>query len=476
MTDITIPPPPPSASPSSAVRRGATGPFYFAAWRWHFYAGLYVVPFLVVLALTGLVMLWTSVLDGRDGENAFTVAAAGSPLAVSAQMQAVTTAFPQAPVVRYIAPRAAEGAAIFQIDRAGEAVMVAVDPYAGTVLGDWPRRSGWYDFASDVHGTLMLGTLGDRLIEIAAGFAVVLVVTGLYLWWPRGRHGVLRMLVPDFAARGRPLWKSLHGVVGAWMSAILVVFLLSGLSWSGVWGEKFTQAWSTFPAEKWDNVPLSDATHAAMNHGTKQVPWGLEQTPMPASGSQAGAPGIADGVPVDLQAVVDFARASGFAGRMQVNMPSGETGVWTISRDSMSNDSADPTSDRTVHLDRFTGKVLADVGYGDYAVPARAMAVGVAFHEGDLGAWNVALVTVFCLSVVFLSASGLVMWWKRRPAGVARLVAPPVPDSLPMWKGAMALMLAVSMLFPLTGLTLIAVLALDVLVIARLPGLRQAIG
>jgi hypothetical protein len=36
------------------------------------------------------------------------------------------------------------------------------------------------------------------------------------------------------------------------------------------------QAWNTFPAEKWDAVPLSDATHAEMNHGAaKEVPWTL---------------------------------------------------------------------------------------------------------------------------------------------------------------------------------------------------------
>ena len=69
---------------------------------------------------------------------------------------------------------------------------------------------------------------------------------------------------------------------------MLVFFLVSGLSWANIWGGKFVQAWSTFPAEKWDNVPLSDATHASMNHTPKEeVPWALEQTPMPESGSAA---------------------------------------------------------------------------------------------------------------------------------------------------------------------------------------------
>ncbi|MGJ8624890.1 MAG: hypothetical protein ACSHW1_19275 [Yoonia sp.] len=35
---------------------------YKAAWRWHFYAGLCVIPFLIMLAVTGLAMLWISTL------------------------------------------------------------------------------------------------------------------------------------------------------------------------------------------------------------------------------------------------------------------------------------------------------------------------------------------------------------------------------------------------------------------------------
>ena len=146
---------------------------------------------------------------------------------------------------------------------------------------------------------------GDRLIEIAAGFAIMLVVTGLYLWWPRDGRGFGSVLVPQFSAKGRQLWKSLHLSIGFYVSLFLVVFLLSGLTWAGIWGEKFIQAWSTFPAEKWDNVPLSDKAHASMNHGgIKDVPWTLEQTPMPASGSDAGVTGTPEGQPVTLDAIV----------------------------------------------------------------------------------------------------------------------------------------------------------------------------
>jgi uncharacterized iron-regulated membrane protein len=253
-----------------------------------------------------------------------------------------------------------------------------------------------------------------------------------------------------------------------------VIFLISGLSWTGLWGDKIVQAWTTFPTEKWDNVPLSDATHASMNHdAAKEVPWALEKTPLPESGSLAGTLAISG--PVTLETVGAFAQGLGFSDRFQVNFPGGENGVWTISHDSMSNDGPNPAADRTIHIDQYTGNVLADVRYADYSAYAKMMAWGVAFHEGDMGVWNVALNTMVCLSVIFLSASGLVMWWKRRPAGALRLAAPPLPAFLPMWNGALLVALFIALAFPMAGIALLCVLAVDVLILSWLSPLKRAL-
>lgn len=196
---------------------------------------------------------------------------------------------------------------------------------------------------------------------------------------------------------------------------------------------------------------------------------------MPMSGSHAGHTGLGHGDPVTLDAVVGFARSNGFDRRFQLNFPKGDKGVWTISRDTMSNDSTDPTSDRTVHIDRYTGNVLADVKFADYGVAGKTMAVSIAFHEGYMGLWNLMLVTVYCLAVIFLSVSGIVMWWMRRPKGATRLMAPAYPANHPLWKGGAILMLLVSLLFPLTGITLMTVLLLDMLLIRRMRPLKKAL-
>ena len=452
----------------NAQPEGGVNKLYFAAWRWHFYAGLFVIPFLSILAITGASMLWIAWHDGRDGERT-PVVQQELVMPVSTQAEAALAAIPQGTLKQYVAPRTADVAALFRVDHDGDATMVAVDPYTATVIETFPRRSGWYDFFDGIHSDLMLGVTGDRMLETAASLSLVLIATGLYMWWPR-EAGWRTALVPSFS-RGRAMWKSLHGVVGIWLSFFLVFFLISGLAWAGIWGGKMVQAWSQFPAEKWDNVPLSDDIHASMNHDRREVPWALEQTRMPASGSDAGIAGVTTAVTLDT--VDALARKIGFDARYQLNVPQSETGVWTLSRDSMNTDSVDPMSDRTVHVDQHTGKILADVRFEDYSLAGKAMAVGIALHMGTLGFWSVIANSIVCLSVLFLCASSIVLWWKRRPASAHRLSAPPMPKELPLWQGAVLVGLGISMAFPMAGLALLTVLTFDLLILSRLPTLRR---
>jgi uncharacterized iron-regulated membrane protein len=438
---------------------------YFAAWRWHFFAGLYVIPFLLMLAVTGFFMMLFTTYLPEYGDRIAVVAQA-EPLLPSAQAQAAIAAVPGGTgVEKYVAPRSATTPALITVSGPETPVVVALDPYTGAVLRQTEQGNTWNAWLEKIHGTLLIGDTGDRMIEVAAGLGLVMVLTGLYMWWPRDAGGLRAVLVPNFAAKGRALWKSLHMMVGFWIAVILTFFLITGMAWAGIWGGKWVQAWSTFPAEKWDSVPLSDETHAKMNHAQKEVPWVLEQTQMPES----------MGSKIDLDSMVVLGRMIGFDGRFQVAAPGDAAGVYTLSQDSMSYDSSNPTADRTVHVDQFTGKVLADVRFADYGTAGKAMAVGIALHEGQLGLWNFLVNLVFLTSIVFLCLSGIVLWWKRRPANAGRLAAPPRAQEMPLWKGAAVMAIALSMLFPLLGATLVVVLIVDVLVLQNLPSLKRAL-
>ncbi|HBX56257.1 PepSY-associated TM helix domain-containing protein [Pseudomonas sp. UBA2684] len=450
--------------------------FYNLAWRWHFYAGLFVIPFLILLSLTGIIYLFKPQLDQLMYPELLQVPVAAQPISADQQLAVVRQAYPQALIKQYLPPINAERSAQFVIEAEGQGLNVFVDPYRGTLLGSQDAQNNLQAIARQLHGELMIGTVGDRLIELAAGWGIVLVVSGLYLWWPRGSSGA-GVLWPRLSARGRLLWRDLHAVTGFWGSLLLLFMLLTGMTWTGFWGAQFAGAWNHFPAAMWDAVPQSGKLTGSLNNSSQQtVAWAVETTPLPASDPHAAHNGhAASSAPstvaqVSLQQVVDSAAARGVQPGYSITMPKGETGVYSVALFA-----DDPRNDATLHLDQYSGAVLADVRWQDYGPVAKTVETGVMLHEGKLfGLANQLLMLAVCLLVLLSAVSGLIMWWTRRPQG--SLGVPPLRHDLPRWKSAIVIMLLLGAAFPLVGASLLLIWALDWLLLSRLSGQRLANG
>lgn len=466
-----------NTKPVSDSEQSTANRRYLTVWRWHFYFGILVAPFLTLLALTGLGMLLFANITGKEGERIHVVPqSVVQPLSVQAEAARQSVNPDTASVVQYIAPRADDMVAVFRVNDDGKALMVAVDPYTAKVVNTMPRNVGWYHTMDEIHSDIMLGTAGDYLLETAAALTVLMIMTGFYLWW--AKQGRLKAMLVPKAGKGRAWWRNLHGAFGTWVSLVLLLFCLSGMAWAGIWGGKMVQAWSQFPAGKWGIAPNPESvvpTHGeVLNDGKiKEVPWVLELTPMPVSGTTMGEGGISPDEPMTLETVDRFAREIGFEGRYQLNLPKGEKGVWTLSQDSMSYDMVSPTADRTVHIDQYSGKILADIRFDDYNFFGKFMAASIALHMGTLGWWSVAANVLFCLAVIFICISGCVMWWKRRPSEARGLVPPAQKIKLPVW-WAMALpLLLVAAVFPTAIAAIAAIWLLDTLLLSRIPALAR---
>ncbi len=451
-----------------------TPSFYNLAWRWHFYAGLFVAPFMILLALTGIIYLFKPQLDPLLYDHLLNVSPGHHSLSADEQLTRVQASYPQGHVSQYLPPINLERSAQFVVSNDGRELNVFINPYTGQVLGEQDAKLNVQAVARALHGELMIGTLGDRLVELAAGWGVVLVVSGLYLWWPRGQTAA-GVLWPRLSRRGRVLWRDLHAVTGFWGAALLLFMLLSGMTWTGFWGKQYADLWNQFPAAMWNNVPASDIEARSLNTAARQtVPWAMENTPMPVSGAHAehmahaahskgpAAPGIS------LQEVVDTATARNVEPGYSLTLPTTAEGVFTVAVFA-----DDPRNDATLHVDQYTGQVLADVRWQHYGNVARATEMSVMLHEGKLfGSLNQIAILLVCLMILLSSVSGLVIWWKRRPQG--RLGVPPLRHALPTWKTGVAIMLALAIVFPLVGASLIAVWFIDRLVLLiRRKGQRE---
>src|SRR5690554_2233994 len=81
----------------------------------------------------------------------------------------------------------------------------------------------------------LAGNAGSVLAELAGNWAIVLILSGLYLRWPRDRRGNDGIRYPRLASVGRLFWRDLHAVLGFWVSAFALFLLLTGLPWTLVW-------------------------------------------------------------------------------------------------------------------------------------------------------------------------------------------------------------------------------------------------
>ena len=433
---------------------------YRAVWRWHFYAGLLVLPFMVLLAVTGGLYLFNDQIDAIWHRDLKQVEARQTPsLAPSALIAAALETRPGT-VLKIIMPATPTTSTEVVIKTAeGARRSVYVDPYDGRVLGELNERGTIMWLMRRLHSLAEFGTITNGVIEIVGGWSILLVGTGFYLWWPRRQSG--GVVTVRGTPRKRVFWRDTHAVTGAVAGLAIGFMALSGMPWSVFWGEQVNELVNStnhgYPAGVYTDVPMSDE-HLA--HANGPTTWSLEQAKMPESTPAPGAPITVDAAAATLDRL-------GIAPGYTLSLPGKPTGVYsaTVYPD-------DLAKQRIVHLDQYSGKPLIDMGFADYGLGAKVMEWGTNVHMGqEYGLANQLVLLAVCLAIILMAVSAGVMWWKRRPAG--SLGIPPAPLDRSVMRGLLAIMALVGIIFPLVGASLLVMLALDVL-FARRPSLRTA--
>lgn len=145
---------------------------YQSIWRWHFYAGLFVAPFLILLSLTGIVYLFKPQLDSLMYPELMKVAPVSQPLSADQLLVKAMAAMPDASLSKYLPPTGPEASAQFIVRQGGSELTLFLDPASGALLGTMDNKWNLQAVARALHAELMIGTVGDRLIELAAGWGI----------------------------------------------------------------------------------------------------------------------------------------------------------------------------------------------------------------------------------------------------------------------------------------------------------------
>lgn len=447
---------------------GSKAAFYRMIWRWHFYAGLFVIPFILILSLSGALYLFKPQVE-RWEERAYQQLPTANEVSPNAQLDAALAAFPHSQFLSYRLPERVGDAAMIHLALADGKAMrdVFVSPQ-GKVLGSIDPERRIMAFDHRLHGQLLIGPRGSWLVELAASWAIVMVVTGLYLWWPR-RRGLAGVLWPRLSRGSGGIWRDLHAVTGFWVAGLALVLLLTGLPWADVWGSAFKSVRAEMGWVKgrqdWTiggRPPADDnggGVHAEHDHQAMMR--------MAAAGMKMA--GLAD--------IVAKAKAEHLAFPVLISPPgapqrfgASSSMAWTVKSDSQNRPQR-----VSISYDMATGKMLSREGFADKHVIDRVIGYGVAWHEGQLfGPINQLIGVLTAAGLVLLSISGFVLWRRRKPT--QQLGAPPLPRMPPRMGGVVALIFGLAALLPLLAASLLLMLLFDLLVLPRLPGLARWLG
>ncbi|MDR4501822.1 MAG: PepSY domain-containing protein [Nitrospirales bacterium] len=264
---------------------------------------------------------------------------------------------------------------------------VFIDPYTALVTGkrlqfdmERPWRGSLFDFILRLHYTLALGAQGATLVGIIALALMVLLASGIVLWWPASTHISSAFTIKRGGSHQRFLY-DLHKTVGFYASVLLMIALFSGL-------------YLVFPDYVKALIGIFSTTgttpHLTSAPSHEQRPIGFDEVAA-----------IADETFPD--------------GRFQwIFFPQGANGVYKIVKKAPL-ERTDILPARALWIDQYSGQVLHTHDPAHYTTGQTFMHWLFPLHSGEAFGWPGRFM-ILCLGLVpgALFITGLIRWRQNR--------------------------------------------------------------
>lgn len=395
-------------------------------WKWHFIAGLISLPFVLLLSLTGIIYLFKSDYETPRQKHIKEVIVTGTPISLQEQWDIANKNAikkPNSLVLKTSPNQATE----FVSGRFSNKSSIFINPYTGKVSGEIIGKNTTMYSIRKLHGELLMGGFGTKIIELIASWMVVLILTGLYIWWPKRGWKIKGHLIPRSNINKRTFYRDLHAVSGFWISILLLMILAGGFPWTDVFGQNFK------------------TVQKVTNTGYPST-WQGHQLKSNVSGKA-----------LTLDQMVVTVKALELPGIVSLGFPKGPSGVFSVSNINPS----DLTSQQSIHFDQYSGEPILKHTWKDVGILMRGRMWFMAFHQGEFGGWNWWLILITAILLTIMSVSALASYILRKRKGSWGV--PKVPASFKVGYGIILLIGILSVIFPLFGTSVLIILAIEYL-------------
>ncbi|MBQ4822443.1 PepSY domain-containing protein [Aquimarina sp. MMG016] len=393
-------------------------------WKWHFIAGIISLPFILILSVTGAIYLFKADYETPRQQHIREVVVSGEPISYQKQWEIANDNAikkPNSIVLSKSANRATE----FISGRFGGKSSLYVNPYSGQVSGEIISKKTDMFKIRKLHGELLMGKFGTKIIELVASWMLVLILTGLYVWWPSRGWKLKGFFIPRTSEGKRTFFRDLHSISGFWISGLLILILAGGFPWTDVFGENFKQV-----------QKITNTGYPATWQGHQ-----LQSIPKDKS--------------LTLDQMVAKASTLNLPGKVTLDFPKGPKGVFSVSNFNPS----DLGTQQKIHFDQYTGEEILKLHWQDVGVLMRGRMWVMAFHQGEFGTWNWVLMLLTAIALIIMSASALVSYILRKRKGSWGI--PKVPVAFKIGYGIIIILVVLAIIFPLFGVSLLLILIID---------------
>jgi len=348
--------------------------FFF---RLHLYAAIIVCPFLLIFAVTGSLMAFEPEIDHLLHAKLSYVEPLGKPLSLAEISDKIHTAFPKDTIGTYKLSTSPDIS--YQVYTNGR--LVYINQHNGEILGTMTRPDFWQNAQQNIHQLHLRlafrdkNDLGKSIMSWAGVILLIILPSGLILWWKQKRASV------RWKEKPRLVWFDLHSLIGIAAFSFLMISAFTGVI-----------------------IGFEDKTAPMLYQLTGSKPTEIPdiKITIPPGGKSM----LAD------SALLLATKALPGASPFSINAATG-TDFYDI-RCRYPEDRT-PGGRSRVMINPYNGKILFAEGSRTAPAGTRLKVFNRAIHTGDIfGMFSKILMSLVSLALGFQVISGLRMWWLRK--------------------------------------------------------------
>jgi uncharacterized iron-regulated membrane protein len=145
--------------------------------------------------------------------------------------------------------------------------LVYLNPYTGELLKVKDMDQDFFRIVLQGHYYLWLPpAIGQPVVASATLVFLLMLITGLVLWWPKNKGAAKQRFTIKWSARWRRKNYDLHNVLGFYATWVVLILVFTGLVWGFQWFAKATY-WTLSGGKELQQYqePLSDTTRLALS-------------------------------------------------------------------------------------------------------------------------------------------------------------------------------------------------------------------